>query len=316
MTVYALASLGFWRAYLITLRPYLCFVSAISGLVGIALAPAGHVARSSAAGIAFFFAYGFGQALTDVFQTDTDALSAPYRPLPRGLISRQQVFGVSVLGLMGCAAVFVVLNPSALIPCVMGVMGLIAYTPFKRRWWAGPACNSWIVALLPAIGWLSAHPRHFMPKTPALYWVMASVFFSYAIFVVLGYLKDVEADRQTGYITFPVRFGRKATVLFSCTLLLVSMFCSFKLLRLTTTPASVLSFWITGCGLLVGAHLYSWKAETDAEAHVGIGLSVRGYTVLHAAEAAAFQPNWLWPSLVLFLVFEASLRRRPERTQI
>ena len=40
-------------------------------------------------GLAFFVSYGFGQALTDCFQTDTDALSAPYRPLVRGLVEEE-----------------------------------------------------------------------------------------------------------------------------------------------------------------------------------------------------------------------------------
>jgi hypothetical protein len=31
---------------------------------------------------------------------------------------------------------------------------LASYSFFKRRWWAGPAWNAWVVALLPAIGLL------------------------------------------------------------------------------------------------------------------------------------------------------------------
>jgi len=42
-----------------------------------------------------------------------------------------------------------------------------------------------------------------------------SVFGTYAVFVLIGYLKDVEADRATGYQTIAVRFGRRAAVLVS-----------------------------------------------------------------------------------------------------
>ncbi|MBM3297987.1 MAG: penicillin-binding protein 2, partial [Candidatus Aminicenantes bacterium] len=56
-------------------------------------------ARLALGFLPLFLSYGFGQALTDCFQTDTDSLSAPYRPLVRGTISRGQVLAVSLGGL-------------------------------------------------------------------------------------------------------------------------------------------------------------------------------------------------------------------------
>ena len=86
----------FWRAYGVTLRPYLLFVSGASGLVGLALAPTLQGIALYVAAVAFFLCYGLGQAITDTFQTDTDALSSPYRPLVRGEITPRQVLVVSL----------------------------------------------------------------------------------------------------------------------------------------------------------------------------------------------------------------------------
>ena len=88
----------------VTLRPYLFFVSGASGLVGLALAGEVPAAVLAPAFLAFFLSYGLGQALTDVFQTDTDALSSPYRPLVRGEIAGGPVLAVSLSGLALCAA--------------------------------------------------------------------------------------------------------------------------------------------------------------------------------------------------------------------
>ncbi len=145
---------GFWPRYWVTLRPYLFFVSGAAGWVGLALATDLRGWSLASAAGAFFFAYGVGQALTDVFQTDTDAVSAPYRPLPRGEISRASVAGVSLFGLTLCSAVFGLLNPWTLAVSGLAVVGLATYTPMKRRWWGGPIWNSAIMALLPWIGWL------------------------------------------------------------------------------------------------------------------------------------------------------------------
>ena len=130
---------SFWSAYLVTMRPYLLPVSALAGLAGLAL---GGVALSwqwILAVLAFVTSYGFGQALTDCFQQDTDRLSAAYRPLVRGRVSTKQVAAVSLVGLAAGTAALAACNPWNLALCGAAVAGLVAYTPLKRRWWAGPA---------------------------------------------------------------------------------------------------------------------------------------------------------------------------------
>ncbi len=67
---------------------------AAAGLVGLAAAPPLAFPAFALAFSAFFVSYGLGQALTDVFQMDTDALSSPYRPLVRGEIGRGSVLAV------------------------------------------------------------------------------------------------------------------------------------------------------------------------------------------------------------------------------
>jgi len=149
---YSISTVQFWKAYWITLRPYLFFISGAAGFFGIATNLQIPSYKMVLGFFAFFLTYGLGQALTDVFQTDTDSISSPYRPLVRGIISKKQVLGVSLTGLLICGSIFMFFNPWTVIPAVLGILGLILYTPFKRRWWGGPFWNSWIVATLPIIG--------------------------------------------------------------------------------------------------------------------------------------------------------------------
>ncbi|TFG61883.1 MAG: hypothetical protein E4H28_08295, partial [Gemmatimonadales bacterium] len=93
-------SLAFFRDYVVTMRPYLLFVSGITGITGLALAPRLPFAATALLSAVFFLSYGFGQALTDCSQMDTDALSSPYRPLVRGAIRAKDVFRVSLTGLL------------------------------------------------------------------------------------------------------------------------------------------------------------------------------------------------------------------------
>ena len=149
----------FWTAYWITMRPYLLFVSGAAGLAGLAFAADSSVIRIAVALIPLFFSYGLGQALTDCFQTDTDSLSSPYRPLVRGIISKKQVAAVSLAGLSLSLLILMSLNVAMLIPGILAVFGLLTYTFLKRTWWGGPPWNSWIVAMLPIMGRLSDSHR-------------------------------------------------------------------------------------------------------------------------------------------------------------
>jgi len=310
-------SAAFWRAYWVTLRPYLFFVSGASGLVGLALAGEIPAAVLAPAFLAFFFSYGLGQAVTDVFQTDTDALSSPYRPLVRGEIAAGPVLAVSLGGLALCSAVFVALCPANALLALAAVAGLLTYTPLKRRVWGGPIWNSWIVALLPAMGLFCGTRSVATGLTHSgLAWASLSVFFTYAVFVLLGYFKDVEADRRTGYGTLPVRFGRPLSVAVSAVLCALGLAASARLVGGAALASVGGLLWVAGALLLAGAHARILPAARDAEAHPAIAMAVRGYVALHLGEAALLRPSLWWLVLAFYVLFEAALARRPCRSQI
>ena len=315
------ATAGFWRGYAVTLRPYLFFVSGAAGLVGLAAAPPLPLPAFALAFGAFFVSYGLGQALTDVFQTDTDSISSPYRPLVRGEIRRGAVLLVSLSGLTLCGLTLALFNPWNLALAAAAVGGLAAYTPLKRRWWGGPPCNAAVMALLPAMGFLCAEPSPMrVIASPLLPLAAGSVFASYAVFVLLGYLKDVEADRATGYATIAVRFGRRTAVLASGAFCVAGLGASLLLLArarwsdASRWPGDVL--WLAGAIVLVAAHVKALAVQSDAEAFPAIALSVLGFLALHLGEASVLRPALAPLAAVLLVFFEATLARRPCREQI
>jgi len=90
---YPVFSFRFIRAYIITMRPYLMFVSGATTIVGMSFATELGITKAILIFIAGFLSYGFGQALTDCFQIDTDSISSPYRPLTQGIVNRNYFFG-------------------------------------------------------------------------------------------------------------------------------------------------------------------------------------------------------------------------------
>lgn len=313
---YSCVSYHYWRAYWITLRPYLMFLSGVSGLVGLAQAPGlvpGGIFWTMF--VIFFLSYGLGQALTDVFQTDTDAISSPYRPLTQGLITKKQVFLTSLLGLLLCGLVFFIKNPLTLAFSLLGVVGLATYTLFKRYWWGGPLWNAWIVALLPLIGFMCGE-NHGLVISSVLFASMLSVFFSYAIFVLLGYFKDISADRITGYRTFPVVFGWKPAIILSFCFLFGAIVSSAYVISHVSVNRISMVFWLSSIGCLVWSHGKMWQTKDESKAYLAIGWVVRGYVMMHLGEVIAFTPELTWFAFGYYGIFEWVLAYRPERTQI
>ena len=322
-----LGSITFWKAYWITMRPYLLFVSAVAGMAGFADGPQTEIGVTALVFIVFFLSYGFSQGVTDSFQMDTDAISSPYRPLIQGIINRAQVLPVSLVGLFAGCAVLFILNPKTIFLGLPAVLGLITYTYFKRRWWAGPFYNAWIVAFLPIIGKMVSSGRESSPSSVfqegMLLAVVLSVFFSYANFVLMGYYKDISADRKSGYNTFLVVFGwQKGAVvcdIFAGLSLLASGWGIFGVIL----AEKVFSFrWVSlvvfagAAALFVLAQVRIHKIRDEELAFKPIANVVRGFILLHLAEIFCLRPEWIPAGVLFYISFEWILKRRPAKEQV
>jgi 4-hydroxybenzoate polyprenyltransferase len=321
---FPLASFGFLRAYLVTMRPYLLFVSGAAGLTGLAFVRGLDLSQLGLAFVPFFLSYGLGQALTDCFQTDTDALSAPYRPLVRGEVTRPQVLGVSLFGLVLCALVFGYLNVVILVPAVLAVLGLVTYTWFKRRPWGGPPWNAAIVALLPIMGRMvdgrfSAADcmRLRGPDAAAFALAVGVIFCGYANFVVTGYFKDISADARTGYRTLPVVAGWLRAALVSDALAAATaVLCLACLHQMDETRWPAFAVWAVAAAISVLAQIRIHRTREEACSHGPIAGTVRVFLLYCLAIVVQQVPSWLpWLACYYFL-FEWALRVRPERSQV
>ncbi len=316
--------ISFWLQYLTTMRPYLFFVSGAAGMVGLSFIERGALWRTILAFIPLFLSYGLGQALTDCFQTDTDALSSPYRPLIRKSISRKQVLAVSMIGLAAGVAILAFLNPVIMIFGSAAVLGLLTYTIFKRTWWGGPPWNSWIVALLPVIGRLTDGVYDFREVfdltnqgSRAFFFAVMAVFFGYANFVVMGYFKDISADRATGYRTFPVVFGWQATAVYSDVLALgAAIFAGLALL--SVSGFGIVGLIIYACAALLSAYaqIRIHRTRDERQAHKPIAVVVRVFILYCAAVVVTLQISWLLVILFYYILFELVLKFRPEESQV
>jgi 4-hydroxybenzoate polyprenyltransferase len=231
---------------------------------------------------------------------------------------------VSLAGLAAGALTLGFVNLEILPLGLLAVVGLLSYTFFKRRWWGGPFWNSWIVALLPLMGRLAGRDVSLagligpaMPEGRAFLFGVLTVFFAYANFVVMGYLKDISADRATGYRTLPVVFGWKATAFASDALAAAAIVSAAGSLVLTAQPASAgLIALGVAAALSLSAQVRIHRTTDEGRAHGPIADVVRVFLLESSAVVLARKPGWVPLLIVFYLSFEAALRLRPEERQV
>ena len=311
---YRILSVGFVKAYVVTMRPYLLFISGITGIAGMSFAPDIQPARAILLFLGAFLSYGFGQGLTDCFQIDTDSLSAPYRPLTKGIVRKSHVLLVSVCGLLFCTSVFAYSTPINLFFGMLAGGGLATYTFFKRRWWGGPWYNAWIVVALCGMAFL-AGSSGFAKEYPASFlWTLGVVFFGYANFVLAGYFKDIDADAATGYNTLPVVFGRRTGAAISSALAVLSILSATLAIERVTLASGL--FIAGGIFCTAIAQILLHRVRTDEAAHPAISRIVHGYVLLLAGVAVSQKPEWSLLLLIFYAAFAYVLSVRPAKNQI
>lgn len=315
-------SIGFLRSYIITMRPYLLFISGITGLAGMSFAAEISNIEAVVLFLAFFLSYGFGQALTDCFQTDTDSISSPYRPLVKGLINRNDVLIVSLAGLVICSIVFIYFSLINLLFTILAVIGLATYTYFKRKWWSGPFYNAWIVAVLFFIGYISGLKNNSIYISNSIAAAMLAVFFGYANFVLTGYFKDVNADRQTGYNTLLVKFGFRISSIVSHLLALLFILSAGAFIYFSVNFQSLKElifaalFFIAGLITTILAQKKLSKVKDETAAYKAISLVVHSYILILSAITVLNKPTWLLLLIVFYLGFQLAMKSRPVQNQI
>ena len=317
------ASFAFAKAYFITMRPYLLFVSGVTGICGMSYIDELSLSKSILIFLASFLSYGFGQALTDCFQTDTDSISSPYRPLTQGRISKTQVLIVSITGLVLCISVFTFYNSVNLLLGILSGVGLATYTYFKRKFWSGPFYNAWIVGVLFLMAFLSGLDLSMITENHKLVYGLSAVFWGYANFVLVGYFKDVEADRATGYNTFLVVFGRRLSSIASnifgvLTILSVIFVFSYSNSFERLLEQSSIQIIILALGILIMffCQVLVHFIKQDDESSNAISLSVHAYILLLTSIIVLNKNEWIIPMIIFYVLFNLTMIFRPAKNQI
>ncbi len=257
-----------------------------------------HVARLLALYAAFALAGGALFVVNDLMDVEGDKVTAPYLPLPSGLLSRNEarasvaVYFASALIFLYLACARFGLFVTCLAIIVVAAMGSMGYSRYKKEGIVASVLVAVPQTIIPAvIGWLVAGGGSA--------WRLVAVL-SYAVFAgvsnnVLAALRDVDLDASVGNRTLPVRIGAPAAFRLIANL-------AFAALAVVVVLAATINSgaWAWPFAVIAGVVLwqgYRLAAARFAQPHRGrrqrmddLRLFKTGEYVRHAAMVAVFNP--------------------------
>lgn len=269
---------GRLAAYIQLIRPFTLLAPLLSGLLG-TLAPVdspsySHIFTAVYVGVTLALLQATGQVINQWSDYELDKIARPYRPIPCGLISRDEALGIAwLLAIFSIGRAFTISIYFGLYALALLFFSVFySLSPFSPRR-VHPMLN---------VAWMAVS-RGFIPflATLTIYGRIQDVF-KWAIFGflwVFAYqpskdIPDIEADRMFGIKTIPNTYGLRGFKLHMIIVTFVLWIYSLLYLKaaLWLIPISVVA--IVGVGRTVNGleNDLSWAAF-----YLGLGFS---YVVL------------------------------------
>ena len=256
---------GRLAAFIALLRPFTGLAPLIAGLLG-TLAPAQsitfeHVKIAIYVGVTLMLSQFCGQCLNQYADVELDRVVKPYRPLPSGLLSREEALGFSwLLAIFAIGRAFTISTFFGLIVLTLLFFAVFySLAPFSPRR-VHPLVNT---------GWM-ALSRGFLPMF-AVFSVYGNLnnAWKYSILAflwVMGFqaskdVPDTQGDEAYGIKTIPNSYGLGGlvTTMVVCSVLytLLSLYFSVYIMLLTL-PLAVLAIATTEKQSRLTENTYSW----------------------------------------------------------
>ncbi|HDD69399.1 MAG TPA: hypothetical protein ENG61_03475 [Candidatus Korarchaeota archaeon] len=231
--------------YLQLLRPKNAVMSAIGSTIGWLAGGCGDLTRYLIVATVPPLVLMGGNAINDFFDFEIDAINKPYRPIPRGIISRKEALFSYIL--LSSVAITIALL-LGWIPFLIAVSFSIAWYAYARTLKAkgliGNVIVSTGVGFTIIFGYISASKGiSLLPIILALIAFTANLARE-----IVKTVEDLPGDKKAGLSTVPIRFGMETTksltrglIAITCLLALIPFLLGLmKLLYLAFSLSSIL----------------------------------------------------------------------------
>jgi geranylgeranylglycerol-phosphate geranylgeranyltransferase len=193
-------------------RPANAMVAGLAAILGYFIASGTVVPGVLLLFAVVFLVTGGGNTINDYVDTGIDRVNRPDRPIPSGEVSLRQAWYAAALLFAAGIILSIFTNPLCLAIAVFNSLLLVSYAySLKRTTFLGNATVAYLSSSIFLFGGAYLGPEGALTVVP----ITVITFSAMISRELLKAAEDVEGDAKAGARTVPVRFGVRATVLFS-----------------------------------------------------------------------------------------------------
>lgn len=251
-------------AYIQLVRPFTLLAPLLAGVLGVLATTSlsfEHLLTAIYVGVTLALAQAAGQVINQYADVELDKIIKPYRPLPSGLLTREEALGIALLlMLISIARAFTISTTFGLLTLTMIFFAVFySLSPFSPRRIHAILNVLWMAisrGFLPVIAVWSIHGT-FEKTLPyaflAFIWVLA--------FQSTKDIEDVEGDRKFNIKTMVTCFGTKRLKYWMITCLTIyvisTIYFNLKIMLLLV-PIGLSSAFLTGKKSNITENTISW----------------------------------------------------------
>lgn len=252
------------------------------------------------AAVAASLGWGGGQLLNDLLDVAADAVDAPDRAGPRGLLAPRPTLALALTLGIAVTLATVSVHPDAEWLAVAATALLLGYGPSKRHPALGNAAHGALISVATFIGAAAAMPDQPLPAVLSASLGTAALSGTWAaLYLQANYEKDRRGDRAAGYRTLAHVLGLRASAGFR-----VAGAMTWAIAAAATAPRASRVLLGTAAGLVVMSALRTILGNTETAALGGYRYAVHGAMVGLWALAS---PILSLPALALLVATAAVL---------
>lgn len=247
--------------------------------------------------------------VNDLYDAHRDKVSAPYMPIPSGVVSQRAAFTEAVvLGLVFVGCIFAlardwfgIIAVLITLPAAVGTMKLYGMT---KSAWFSPLLGSTTFASAALWAWLLAGRQNL--DAFLLLFVIAALHGVHAN--VRAQLRDIEGDPQAGTVTLAARLGAKRTMWLAAIIRLVEL-CGIAWLLIAYGKRAGWFFWAAALIIFIAAMIRMPEVYSRTRNRIGQteALSLWAYVAFMAeiAVLGALEPAVALPTaFIMFFWFK------------
>ena len=200
------------------IRPINFLITFVSVIVAAIICLPGHSMELNVflAALSASLVMASGNIINDIYDIDIDRVNKPARPLPSGKIKIKNAYGLYLLLILVSIVLSFLVSEMALIIVLISIFLLFLYSKYLKQI---PLVGNISVAFLTGLVFIFGGVVVENPTAaivPAIFAFMINL-----IREIVKDMEDVEGDRKSGIITFPIKFGfQKSNIL----ILLITIF--------------------------------------------------------------------------------------------